>query len=167
VYSCIHPFTLGAKQQLILGPFLSLVKPEKLSLITILEIMRLPGSGGVLDGMKTARALISVGKAVEIEYKAEMCKKNNIQIPNHARLSENSFYSRLGYRDLHARRVAARKYMEDAEEWTADWTQLLRVRVGSILVDSLMSVATVIRTGKNKRTDETMYVLLFSSLNPP
>jgi DNA-directed RNA polymerase, mitochondrial len=158
--ACIYPFA-AEKAQIVLGPFLSLVNPEKLSLITILELMRLQGSGGVLDGMKTARALLSVGKAVELEYKAQMCKKNNIQIPNHARPGENSVYSRLGYRDLHARRVAARKYMEDAEEWTADWTQLLRVKIGSILVDSLMGVAKVTRSGTNKRTGEVMYVLFF------
>jgi DNA-directed RNA polymerase, mitochondrial len=137
-----------------LAPFLSLIKPEKLSLITILEIMRLQGSGGVADGMKTARGLVAVGRAVELEYKAYMCKKNNISIPSTARAGESGFFSRFTYRDLHARRVTARKYMEDAEEWTSDWTQSLRVRVGSFLVDRLMDVAKVIRTGTNKRTGE-------------
>ena len=59
-----------------LSPFLNLLTPEKLSLITITELMNLHGSGGVLDGMKTARALLSVGRAVESEYKAEMCKES-------------------------------------------------------------------------------------------
>ena len=40
-----------------------------------------PGSGGVLDGMRTARALLAIGRAVEMEYKAEMCKKNIISVP--------------------------------------------------------------------------------------
>ena len=137
-----------------LAPFLSLIKPEKLSLITILEIMRLQGSGGVADGMKIARGLVTVGRAVELEYKAYMCKKNNISVPSTARAGESGFFSRFSYRDLHARRVTARKYMEDAEEWTSDWTQALRVRVGSYLVDRLMDVARVIRTGTNKRTGE-------------
>jgi DNA-directed RNA polymerase, mitochondrial len=124
--------------------------------------MRLQGSGGVLDGMKTARALLSVGKAVELEYKAQMCKNNNIRIPAHHRPGEgsSSFFSFLGYGDLQKRRVAARKYMEDGEEWTADWTQLLRVRVGSILVDNLMRIASVTRTGVDKKTGEEMSVLL-------
>jgi len=137
-----------------LGPFLSLIKPEKLSLITILEIMRLQGTGGVADGMKTARGLVGVGKVVELEHKAQMCKKNNISVPSSTRASESGFFSRRTYNDLHALRVTARKYMEDAEEWTTDWTQVLRVRVGSFLVDRLMDVAKVIRTGTNKRTGE-------------
>ncbi|THG95963.1 hypothetical protein EW026_g5773 [Hermanssonia centrifuga] len=139
-----------------LGPFLSLIKPEKLSLLTILEVMHLQGSGGVTAGMKTARALIAVGRAVEIEYKAEMCKKNNIAIPNNSGRTDHGFFSNLGYRDLFARRVAARKYMEDSEEWTSDWTQVVRVRVGSVLVDALMDVATVTRTALDKRTGETV-----------
>lgn len=118
--------------------------------------MRLQGSGGVADGMKTARALLAVGKAVEIEYKAEMCRKNNIQVPSHPRAGEYRFFTKFGYRDLHARRVAARKYMEDAEEWTSDWTQLRKVRVGSILVDCLMDTATVTRTAVDKRTGGDM-----------
>lgn len=137
-----------------LGPFLSLIKPEKLSLITILEIMRLQGSGGVADGMKVARGLVSVGRVVEFEYKAEICKKNNISIPSIMRPGESGFFSRYSYRDLHARRVTARKYMEDAEEWTSDWTQALRLHIGSFLIDRLIDVAKVIRTGTNKRTGE-------------
>lgn len=137
-----------------LSPFLTLIKPEKLSLITILELMHLPNSGGVSDGMKTARALISVGKAVEIEYKADMCKKNNIAVPSPVTQRQQSFFSNLGYRALHERRLAARKYMEDSEEWTSEWTQTVRVRVGSFLVDALMDVATVTRSGVDKRTGE-------------
>jgi DNA-directed RNA polymerase len=130
------------------------VKADRLSLIAILELMRLYGSGGITDGMKTARGLLAVGKGVESEYKAQMCRKNKIQVPNSPKSGEHGFFTRFGYRDLHARRVAAAKYMEDAEEWTADWTPLLRVRVGSILVDNLMDVATVERTAINKRTGE-------------
>ncbi|KAG1900468.1 DNA-directed RNA polymerase N-terminal-domain-containing protein [Suillus fuscotomentosus] len=138
-----------------MGPFLSLVKPEKLPLITILEIMRLQGSGGVSDGMKTAWVLLTVRRAVENEYKAEMCKRNHIAIPSHARPGEfTGYFTGLGYKDLHARRMTAAKYMEDSEEWTSEWMQVLRVRVGSILVDCLMDSATIERTAVDKRTNE-------------
>lgn len=118
--------------------------------------MQLQGSGGVSDGMKTARALIHIGRAVEIEHKAQVCKKNNITIPAATHPRDNSVFTNLGYRTLLERRVAARKLMEDAEDWAADWSQTIRVRVGSFLVDALMDVATVMRTGTNKRTGETM-----------
>lgn len=133
-----------------LSPFLRLLSAEKLSLITIMELMHLHGTGGVNDGMKTARALLSVGRAVESEYKAEMCKKNNISLPVPTSLpvrsGDQSVFTGNGYRDLYARRVTARKYMEDSEEWTSEWSQIVRVKVGSFLVDCLMDVATVQRT---------------------
>lgn len=156
-----------------LGPFLSLVAPERLSLIAILEVMRLQGSGGVAEGMKTTRALVSIGKAVENEYKARMCKKNNIQVPSSllprgagsqtstgrsASTSGSSLFSQDGYSDLHKRRVTARKYMEDAEQWTTSWTQGTRAKVGSILVECLMDMAEVTRVGKDKVTGEPVYV---------
>ncbi|RPD76822.1 DNA/RNA polymerase [Lentinus tigrinus ALCF2SS1-7] len=141
-----------------LSPFLKLLSAEKLSLITIMEIMHLHNAGGVNDGMKTARALLSVGRAVEAEYKAEMCKKNKISMPvpttAPARPGDKSIFTSTGYRDLYARRVAARKYMEDSEEWTSEWTQLVRVKVGSFLVDCLMDVATVQRSTQDPRTGE-------------
>ena len=134
-----------------------MVSAEKLSLITILELMRLQGTGGVSEGMKTARALLTIGKAVELEHKAELCKRNNIHIPTSSnRAGEHNFFTKMGYRDLHARRVAARKYMEDSEEWASAWTQVLRVKVGSFLVDALMDVATVVRSAIVKKTGETM-----------
>ncbi|KAI0340467.1 DNA/RNA polymerase [Trametopsis cervina] len=132
-----------------LSPYLSLVKPESMSLIVILELMHLHGTGGIAEGMKTARALLAVGRAVEIEYKAQMCKRNNISIPQTTR-NDLSFFSTLGYRDLHTNRVTARKFIEDSEDWTSDWSQAVRVRLGSFLVDALMDVATVTRTATNK-----------------
>ncbi|KAH9856180.1 DNA/RNA polymerase [Lenzites betulinus] len=145
-----------SKDEAQLTPFLKLLKPEKLSLITVLELMHLHGSGGVQDGMKTARALLAVGRAVESEYKAEMCKKNNISVPssNPARSGDQNVFTNLGYRDLQARRVAAQRYVEDAEEWTSDWSQLVRVKIGSFLVDCVMDVATVQRSVQDPRTGE-------------
>jgi DNA-directed RNA polymerase len=143
-----------------LSPYLALVKAERLSLITILEIMRLQGSGGVHDGMKTTRALVAIGKAVEIEYKAQMCRANKIQIPGPQRQGDTSFFTNFGYRSLQERRVAAAKHMMDGEGWTAVWTQGVRSKIGGILVECLMDVAEVTRTALDRNTGETMSVLL-------
>ncbi|KAI1795428.1 DNA/RNA polymerase [Ganoderma leucocontextum] len=148
-------------EELLLSPFLRLLSPEKLSLITIMELMHLHNSGGVQDGMKTARALLSVGRAVEAEYRAEMCKKNNISMPvplsTPPRAGAHNVFTADGYKDLYARRVTARKYMEDSEEWTSEWGQLILVKVGSFLVDCMMDVATVSRTTKDVRSGEQLF----------
>ncbi|KAJ6615404.1 DNA/RNA polymerase [Mycena sp. CBHHK59/15] len=129
----------GRKRTPVLAPYLMLVNADRLSMLTIVEIMRLQGSGGVFDGMKTTRALISVGKAVENEYKAQMCKKNNIE---------------MGYHSLQERRVAAARLMTDSEGWTAPWSQAVRSQVGGILVECLIDVAEVTRTAQDKLTGE-------------
>lgn len=139
-----------------LFPYLSLVKPERLSLITIFEIMRLQGSGGVSEGMKTTRALITVGKAVESEYKTQICKKNNISLPTIGRVGDNGYFSNLGYNSLLERRIVAARHMSDGEAWTAAWTQATRAKVGSILVECLMDVAKVTRSATHKVTGEIM-----------
>ncbi|KAF8229392.1 DNA/RNA polymerase [Tricholoma matsutake] len=139
-----------------LSPYLSLVKPERLSLITITEIMGLHGSGGVHGGMKTTRALISVGRAVELEYKSQICKENNIHIPHWTSSKQDgvNFFSKMGYTNLMQRRLAAAKHVSDGEGWTAAWSQIVRSKVGGILVDCLMDVAQVTRTARDKKTGE-------------
>ena len=139
-----------------IGPFLTLVRPEKLSLLTILEVMRLQGSGGVVYGMKMTRALIAVGKAVENEYKAEMCKLHDIPVPHFSRRNDG-FFTKLGYKHLHQRRVAAAVTSEDGEGWTSAWTQVVRAKVGAVLVECLMDVAQVERTSVDRTTGEIVY----------
>ncbi|KAG6877418.1 hypothetical protein C0993_007661 [Termitomyces sp. T159_Od127] len=133
-----------------LSPYLSLLDPRRLSILTILEVMRLQGSGGVFDGMKTTRALLTIGKAVEIEYKGHVCRANKIYVPEAPKLGSAGYFSRLGYSSLQQRRVAAAKVMLDAEGWTADWTQYVRSKVGGILVECLMDVAEITRWGRDK-----------------
>ncbi|KAG6865592.1 hypothetical protein C0991_001141 [Blastosporella zonata] len=135
-----------------LAPYLSLVDAERLSIITILEVMRLQGSGGVHDGMKTTRALVAVGRAVEIEYKGMVCKSNKIGVPTTAKLGQAGYFSSMGYSSLQQRRVAAAKVMADSEAWTADWTQYVRSKIGGILVECLMDEAEITRSAVNPKT---------------
>ncbi len=144
-----------------LSQYLVLVRPERLSLITIMEIMRLQGSGGVSQGMKTTRALVGIGRAIEAEYKAQMCKKNNIALPPLKHSAEPGYFSGLGYTNLLERRVVAARHIMDSEAWTSNWTQVTRSQVGGLVIDCLMDVAKVVRTAMDKKTGEVMYVLSF------
>ncbi|KAF7293147.1 DNA-directed RNA polymerase [Mycena chlorophos] len=149
-----HEFPQGSYtyKNTLISPYLSTVKPERLSLITIIEIMRLSGTGGVAEGMKTARALITVGKAVEYEYKSNMARINRIDVPSSN--APLNYFTNMGYKNLQERRVLAAKLSSDSEGWSAPWTQTIRTQVGSVLVECLMDVAQVTRTAKNKFTDE-------------
>ncbi|KAF7290519.1 DNA-directed RNA polymerase [Mycena indigotica] len=137
-----------------LAPYLSTVKPDRLSLITIVELMRLQGTGGIAEGMKTTRALVSIGKAVESEYKSSICRRNQIDIPiSNAPLDS---FTNMGYKHLQQRRVLAAKFSLDNEGWSAPWTQTIRSQVGSVLVECLLDVARVTRTAVNKITGESV-----------
>ncbi|KAG5643187.1 hypothetical protein DXG03_001391 [Asterophora parasitica] len=146
------------RAEALFSPYLSLVKADRLSLITILELMRLQGSGGIHDGMKTTRALVALGKAVEIEYKSQICKQHKIYVPTAPRLGDAGYFSNLGYRSLMQRRVAAAKVMTDGEGWTAEWTQHVRSKIGGILVECLMDVAEVTRHGADKEGNQVSEV---------
>jgi len=144
-----------------LSPYLHLVKASRLSLITIMEIMQMNGASRISEGLKTTRVLIQIGRAVEMEYKAQMAKKNNIVFPvaSSPASKNGSHFSNMGYNFLLERRVAAAKYMEEGEVWTATWTQAIRAKIGGILMECLMDAAMVERTRTDPETGETQCVL--------
>lgn len=142
-------------------PCLTLVPLHKLSLLTILELLRMQGGGGVVNGVKTTAALITIGKAVENEYKMEVCRQAKIPITMNTAKGTN-YFTRMGYNHLHERRIAAARSQERDEKWQADWSQALRAKVGAFLVNSLQSLATVSRTKVDPKTGELLYVLHLS-----
>lgn len=137
-----------------IGHYLTLVSPARLSLITIIEIINMganPGANGLEEGIKTTRLLVHIGRAIETEYKAQMCRKNNINVPSLKHTTpEPGYFSRLGYTNLLERRIMAARHMSDNEGWTAPWIQTTRVQIGGFLVDALMDVAKVVRSATDK-----------------
>ncbi|SNX82186.1 related to RPO41 - DNA-directed RNA polymerase, mitochondrial [Melanopsichium pennsylvanicum] len=141
---------LPMEQQIL--PFLRLLSVSKISLITILELMRMSGNGGVADGMKTTRALLQVGRAIEMEYHSDVVRRNP-QIFQNAHTAQTVLRKR-GLIDLAARREIKewQKQQEDAGILSSvpKWTQTVRARVGSYLVQHLMHVATVHRKATDR-----------------
>ncbi|BGP58101.1 DNA-directed RNA polymerase [Rhodotorula sphaerocarpa] len=149
-------------------PFLRLLPTDKMALITIVELMRLCGGGGVSDGMKAARAVLTVGRAIESEYHAEALKEayTNKELQDEiARISEQGAIGpdgRLQNRSqeeslgiLWRRELAKRESAGDTA-WRPTWTQTIRAKVGSILVSTLMDIAHVERTARHPQTGETL-----------
>jgi hypothetical protein len=190
-----------------LTPFLRLLPASKLAVITILELMRLHGTGGVAEGMKTSRALVSVGKAVEGECRAVWGKKRRRAYAA-SKVSSKSGDGAEGKAEGEAEvqaeaeppaaktkaeakargkakpeakegevEVKKKKVVLSGEAMVApmeelaapgesgievpegltdlvpgmpEWTQVVRVRLGSFLVDRLMASAFVTRQGEDK-----------------
>lgn len=154
--------------------YLRLLSPDRLSLVTILEIMRLGNSGGVSDGMKTLRALLAVGKAVETEYRASTLQSiigdssagwmrsigGDAQGAGRAGDQERTIraaWDRIGKSVGGAaeggkgglNRLDAFTLDSLRKVWTPDWTVAKHLAIGSFLVRALIDTAKVTRYMKD------------------
>lgn len=135
-----------------LYPFLSLLPPSKLAMIVVLELMRMQGIGGVADGIKTTRALLQVGKAIEAEYHATVINKHP-EIFIQARTAQSLLKDRNLINLAMRRDLKAWQERCDEDSLEANvpkWTQIVRARVGSYMVRHLMEVATVHRQARDR-----------------
>ncbi|TIC09294.1 DNA/RNA polymerase [Wallemia mellicola] len=188
-----NPKTKEEKFMNEITPFLSLLSSEKMSLITVLEILRLSGTGGIAEGMKTTRALLSVGKAVENEHHAEILKQKHgislkgveadakqvkrklryfdhrkaekeldLKSPEFTGLIDDAMGTSEQLPEAHSHDIASERAKARVVEermnkaWTPNWSQIIRIKVGSFLVDSLMECATITRTAKHPESGEEM-----------
>lgn len=118
------------------APYLVLVNLEKMCVITILELLKLQSSGGVSEGMRTARAVLSVGKAVEMEFRSETLLK-----------SEHQMFKDLN-RKSHEFKMLVQKAKYTFRNLKIDdsmvlWPYHTRAKIGSILISMLIHVAKV------------------------
>ncbi|KAF9354098.1 DNA-directed RNA polymerase [Mortierella sp. NVP85] len=145
------------RDRMVYGPFLKLLSPAKLSIITILELLRLNNSGGVMEGMKSARALISIGKAVESEYNAEqMSKKTNKALVDQ-RYSVHQLYGSGKLFNMAVRKVETKKIEAmHPTDWTPVWPESTRAKVGSVLTSLLMDCAKVRIPSYDPETNESI-----------
>ncbi|CAO3633757.1 unnamed protein product [Cunninghamella blakesleeana] len=145
------------------GPFLKSLPAEKLSIITILELLRLHNSSGIADGMKTARAVIDIGKAIEMEYNATMVKRNTTA-------SSQSFTSEKKLQFAVKRAFEQQQLLKSATTpaalssyeneynnntdsssnnenplttWNPVWPSSIRAKVGSVLTSLLIDAAKI------------------------
>ncbi|EUC62471.1 DNA-directed RNA polymerase [Rhizoctonia solani AG-3 Rhs1AP] len=157
-----------------LTPFLRLLNTSKLAMITILELMRLHGTGGVSEGMKTSRALVSVGRAIEAECLAVWSKKRSVKLDDVAGAPRTLKTKKVPVKLSKAtpgvnKSAAAPKEAEPSTEAAVEtespivtnmessmpeWTQIVRVRVGSFLVNAVMESATIKRNGVDENGEQ-------------
>ncbi|KAK6456130.1 mitochondrial DNA-directed RNA polymerase [Scheffersomyces xylosifermentans] len=129
------------------APYFVLVPPEKMCVITILELLKLNSTGGIVDGMRAARALISVGKAVELEHKSQSLLK-----------SEMKAFSKKVKSTKQWKRILSNKksnYIENPDEST-DWSYTVYAKLGAVLTNLLLFVAKVPVKGQNPSTGKSI-----------
>jgi len=142
--------------------YLSILPPEKLALITILEAMRTIGSSGIIDGMKTVKGIINIGKAVETEYQAETIRNLGGM---DSKAWQNSLNPTTQMPVSHLITSAWRKIGTDVQEaqtrpgevdwsqvWTPEWSMQKQIDVGGYLFAALIDSAKVARTAIHPKT---------------
>ncbi|ODQ68567.1 mitochondrial RNA polymerase [Nadsonia fulvescens var. elongata DSM 6958] len=132
------------------GPYLTLLTPEKLSVITILELLKLNSSNGASEGvMRTAKAVLAVGKAVEMEYRSDQILKDEKRVFNGVKLTKNS-------PELRKMMTNAKFTFRENEltKQSASWPTEMKAKIGSVLISMLLHVAKVPVKGIDPETQE-------------
>lgn len=130
------------------GPYLMLVNPEKLGILTMLELLKLTSTGGILEGMRTGRAVLAVGSAVEAEYKASQTSKREKNALGGISRNQDNSSSVSTIKDT----------VRESELTTSHtaWPMTIRAKIGSLLISLLLHVAKVPVYGNDPVTGETV-----------
>lgn len=148
------------------GPFLQLISPEKISAITILQIIGKFGSSGVDRGTKITGLVYLIGRSVEQESNVELIKKENgpsllrdnaqtQALDRYIAKTSGGFRSHASLRKLINKKIG--NAVDTAPESTSslpirDWSSTTRVKVGAILVSLLLRVAKMDVSQEDPRT---------------
>ena len=124
-----------------------LLPVERLSSVTILEVMRLNSSGGIAMGMKIARAVTMVGQAIEQEYIAQkLASRDSMALFGKYQRMQDVFSNgrkfTLAKRRLEAAEIA-RAEADTAPILATGWTQQCHIQVGSRLIMHLIKTAKI------------------------
>lgn len=117
------------------APYLLLVPPQKMCVVTILELLKLTSTGGIDNGMRAARALLSVGRAIELEYRSQSFVD-----------TENKVYSKKVRTITQWKKLLRMKkhvILDDSNIQSSEWNNSVSAKVGAVLISLLKHVAKV------------------------
>ena len=111
----------GSVDRCLYGPFLGLMEPEKIAAITMIELLQAHTMNGIGTGLKTSRAVLQVGREIELEYLAHKIQKQKdggvFGRMSRAELTE-LFQDKPAFRQLVAKsRREGNPSMEELPEW--------------------------------------------------
>ncbi|KAI5785512.1 hypothetical protein DFH27DRAFT_575857 [Peziza echinospora] len=136
---------VGNGDRSLYGPFMRLLTPEKLSVITMLEVLKVCNEGSVIaDGVKSSKAVMSVGTMLENEVLAEEIQK---KYTKQRKDQLNEVFSSTVKFNMFVRRERIRSQRE--EKATADytirpeWPTIVKAKLGAVLISMLIHCAKI------------------------
>lgn len=117
------------------APYMVLVPAPKMCVVTILEMLKLTSTGGIDNGMRAARALLSVGRAIELEYRSQSFVDTEKRV-HLSKVRTTSQWKKL------LRMKKQDKVVADAQ-CANEWNNAVSAKVGAVLISLLKHVAKV------------------------
>jgi len=147
------PDRLGNGDRCLYGPFMRLLSPEKLSVITMLEIIKICNDGTVIaDGVKSSKAVMSVGHMIENEVlAAEIVQQTKkLEILDEALSNPNKFSMFVRRERSRSERNLNPSYYDIRPEWPT----VVKAKLGAVLISMLIHCAKV-SVPPRRSTDQT------------
>lgn len=126
------------------APYFVLVPPTKMCVITLLELIRLSVGSGAAEGMRVAKAVISLGKAIEIEYRSQDLIKNE------GKAISKKTRSAVEWKKL----IRTRDYKNKDPTSNNEWESQTHSRIGSVLTSLVLDVVEIPVTGIDPTTGQ-------------
>jgi DNA-directed RNA polymerase len=142
----------GNTDKYIYGLFFSLLDAEKLSMMTIQQLLRLSMNRDMLNDINATYAMEEIGNAIEMEYYTEQLRKRKNDLARARCLNLQALYSSGQLFDTHTRGVQAKLLEEEGGDWLERWPKLFRIEMGSLLISMLLRVAKIKTTYYDKET---------------
>ncbi|KAF6013778.1 hypothetical protein HII13_001025 [Brettanomyces bruxellensis] len=148
------------------GPFISLMKPEKVAIITILEVMKNCVTSDIARGVPVSKVVMSVSKSLELEYKSEKVLASDVDVYKNFRAIRKTPEFKRFLRSKQAEKIiraAERKSLRnnsiETETSQLLWDADSHCRVGSALISMLLQIAKVDVEGVDPKTSEVKKAL--------
>jgi len=143
------------------GPFIRLMKPEKIAIITILEVMKNCVTSDIARGVPVSKVVMSVSKALELEYKSEKVLASDVDIYKNFKAIRKTPEFKRFLRSKQAEKIikaaehqSLRNSNMETESSQLLWDADSHCRVGSALVSMLLQIAKVDVQGVDPKTGE-------------
>jgi DNA-directed RNA polymerase len=149
-----NPF--GRTEVLAGGLFLLLLDAEKLSILTIQQLLRSSADRDLENDINVTHAASEVGNAIEMEYYTEQLCKHKNSLIKARRLNLQALYSSGQLFDTHTRDIQTKLLEEEEKEddWLVRWPEPVRIKVGSLLISMLLRVAKIKTMHYDKEADK-------------
>ena len=159
----VTPASQVERDRKIYGPFLRLLSAEKLSAITILEMMAKLGSRNWTAGMAVTSLVKGLGRAVHQEYATEVSQRDlgtafsgrRVKTGKRhqlVRLMKRRHMPEQNMRPTSESPITGSSVLDDED--VAEWNPKVEVHVGTFLISSLLRTAELSVPRRNLNTNE-------------